>query len=278
MSFRSLNLSTRTKYLTSVTSFLGVDYSTQKFKVSENHAIDILNFIYKDNLIQKREGTTEIFKMEATHYIPLPFDSMIQNREIEYKTNTTNFNGLWTFIGEDKKLHVIAHVGKLLYEIKNIDTDLMTIEPIKSSNTPENDGVYDYYYCYEFLDYKSSAFIGANRFYFLGGNKFMCLRFLSDGSYIFYPIENHEDTYIPTTTISITYADSLVPQRAGLDKVNLMTMWRKNELLSGSLKSEEAKSKTDYFDYTLDSPLICKNETKDMADFSMSIEERGTIE
>lgn len=267
MAFKSVNLTSRTRYMTGVSNFSGVDYATQRFKVSPDRAIDILNFIYKDGVIQKRQGIEELFQIKPTYYIPIG--------GTEYKKNDVNFNGIWTITGEDEKLHVIAHIGKLLYEIKNIDTDSIEISLITKTNTPV---VYDgnmYYYTYEFENYKSSAFVGAGRLYFLGGNKFMCLKFLSKGIDI-YPIEDHPETFIPTTTTSITYKNSAISGRASLDKVNLLTQWRKNELLSGTLKNENDKTKSDYYDYTLDSPLITDKE-ENMSEILITLDERGTI-
>ena len=65
---------------------------------------------------------------------------------------------------------------------------------------------------------------------------------------------------------------------ANLDNVNLLNVLRKNELISGIGKNEDEKTKTDYYDYTLNAPLICKNKARDMANFSMLIKERGKIE
>ena len=68
------------------------------------------------------------------------------------------------------------------------------------------------------------------------------MRFLKDqyGESViqFFPVENSLLTPIPTTSISITYKNSIVSGRAQLDKANLLTMWRKNKMLSGTSKNE----------------------------------------
>lgn len=267
MAFKSLSLSSRRRYITGISNFSGLDYSTQRFKVDPNHSIDMNNFIYKDGVIQKRQGFEELYSIKPTLYISLGTN--------EFKTNTTTFNGLWAITGEDKQMHVVAHIGRLLYEIKNIEDDEIEIALIGNGIQALRDGNI-YSYAYEFEDYKSSLFVGANRGYFLGGNKFMCLRFLENEIKL-YPIENHQETYIPTTTVSITYENSLIGNRSSLDHVNLLTQWRKNEMMSGTLKNEDSITQTDFFDYTLDSPLIYQQES-DMKDFLILIEERGTIE
>lgn len=282
MAFQPLNLTVSKRYLTAISNFNGVDYATQRFLASQDRAIDIKNFIYKDGVIQKRQGYEEIYKLTPTYYIPLNFDGN-KKEEIEYKTNTVNFNGIWQFIAEDNQLHVIAHVGKLLYEIKNYNNENISFEPISNLDIKESEihNSYNYFYLFEFEDYKSNAFVGGNRLYFLGGNKYMCLRFVKNAfneiETQFYAIENHEKTYIPTTTISITYTNSSSANRSGLDNVNLLNKWRKNELISGTIKNEDDKSQTDFFEYLLDSPLVYEKET-DMDDFLIILENRGTIE
>lgn len=252
----------------SIINFKGVDYASQRFNVASYHAIDINNFIYRDGVTQKRFGTEQLIQIEPMFYIPLSFNEGV-GLENEYKVNTTNVNGLWHFRAEDGKEHIIAHIGKLLYEV----VDFKSLKVLGDDKTFTYNGNI-YHYAYEFEDYKSSAFVGANRFYFLGGNKYMILRFLSDGSYRFDLAE--KDSYIPTTTISITYKNSTVAGRQSLDKVNLLNRFRKNECLSGTIKREDEKTKTDFYDYTLDAPLITKS-IKDYSDILITISERGTI-
>ncbi|MCK9235199.1 MAG: hypothetical protein M0Q41_10735 [Bacteroidales bacterium] len=274
MAFKPLSIATKNRRITAITNFSGVDYATQRFKVSQNRAIDILNFIYKDGVIQKRRGIEELFHVENTHYIPVDFVKGILETDV-YSENTTNFNGIWSFVGEDKKEHLVAHIGKLLYEIKNIGQHNMSISPIRfGTNIVIFEGN-TYVYAYEFLDYKSSAFVGANKLYFLGGNKYMCLRFL-DGAPLLSPVENGVNTYVPTTTISITYEGSAFANRASLDKVNMLSKLRKNELLSGTQKVDNAIVTSKNFEYILDAPIV--SETKqDLADILIVLEEGGTI-
>lgn len=279
-SFRHYNLNQASRKTLSIESFGGVDYSTQRFLIANNHAIDLLNYIYKDGVIQKRNGIEEIYKVNPYKYLVKSFDNEDSN---EVKVNDVNVNGIWKFKAEDEKIHVVAHIGKLLYEITNIDNEKIEMFPIIYENKlVQGDDNLSYYRCYEFENYKSSAFVGGNKLWFLGGNKFMCLRFLKDNldttSVFLFPVENSDATPIPTTAISITYKNSIVNRRAALDKVNLLTMWRKNKMISGTSKNEDEKTKTEFFEYILDAPIVCKNKKKDMANFSLTIEERGTIE
>ena len=280
-SFKHYDLSQSTRKNLTISKFGGVDYSTPRFLVDSSRAIDLLNYIYKNGIVQKRNGIEEIYHVKSFKYIKKDFDDGFVDDVV--KENGVNFNGLWKFVAEDGKEHFIAHVGKLLYEIKDFNTSQMEMLPIifNKNSVKGNDGLY-YSRCYEFLDNKSFAFVGGNKFWFLGGNKYMCLRFLKDqyGESViqFFPVENSLLTPIPTTSISITYKNSIVSGRAQLDKANLLTMWRKNKMLSGTSKNETEKTKTTFYEYTLDAPLICKDTKKDMANFSLIIEERGTID
>lgn len=276
--FKHYDLSQATRQSLTVSRFGGVDKTNDKFLVSDHRAIDSLNYIYKNGYICKRNGLEEKYKINEFHYINKPFNNIDGSNEV--LSNTTNFNGIWKFVAEDGQEHIIAHVGKILFEVLNIESSNIELSPIASKTVEGEDGLY-YHQCYEFLDQKSNAFVGGNKLWFLGGNKYMCLRFLSDGSgntiTYFFEVEDSEFTPIPITTTSIVYKNSIASGRLSLDKVNLMTQWRKNKLLSGTTKDEDENTKVSFYDYTLDAPLICKNGRKDMANFSISIEEMGVI-
>lgn len=275
MSIRKYDLNPRQKYTKEIKKFLGVDYSTQKFLVGDGRAIDSLNFIYKNGVVQKRNGFTEIYKIKPTKYIPVDFDGL---SPLELEENKVNFNGIWSMVFEDGKRHIIAHIGNLLYEVKNIENKNIEFEPIYYSDEEVYlNGEY-LHKAYKYEDYKSSAFPGGNKLWFLGGNKFMVIRFINNYGVLVEPVENNSSTPIPVTTISITYQNAIAGTRASLDNVNLLQMLRKNKLISGVGKNEDDKTKTDYYDYTLDSPLVVKNEFKDMSKFKLIIEERGVIE
>lgn len=279
--FRHYSLNQANRHQVEIKSFLGVDYSTQKFLVADGHAIDLKNYIYKDGVIQKRNGIEQIILIRDFSYIPADFDNQTSPLVKEIHSNEENkaINGMWKFEAEDGKEHIVAHIGKLMYEIKNIDNDFIEANPITTGQANVDGEIH--YLAYEFEDYKSFAVVGGKKLWFLGGNKYMCLRFISDNEIIsktmFFALEDSDHTPIPTTTISITYKNSIVNRRMGLDNINLLTMWRKNKLISGTSKAEDEKTKTTFFEYTLDAPLIVKNR-KDMANIEITIEEQGDIE
>lgn len=58
--FTSLRTSTSSRKTYNIGGFRGVDYSSPTFEVNENRAIDILNFVRKDNVLEKREGLNHL--------------------------------------------------------------------------------------------------------------------------------------------------------------------------------------------------------------------------
>ena len=247
------NLTQAKRNTQSIASFGGVDFSSQKFNVASHRAIDIKNFIYKDGVVQKRNGYEQVFTVRPIKYVALG--------TTEEKTNPCNINSIWRFKAEDNEYHIIAHIGCLLFEVKNIGTKDMSVEPLFEKIENSN------YVVYEFENYKSQAFVGANRLWFLGGNKFMCLRFTEKGKEPrLFPVKNHindsdkaETTFIPTTSIGVTYKNALTSATSGLDFPNKLTMWRENRLITGVGKEEDKNIETKYFEYTLDGRFMIPN-------------------
>lgn len=244
-----------------IAQFGGVDFSSQKFNVATNHAIDMQNFIYKDGIVQKRSGYEQIALIEPKEFVERDFSTGEAVENAEIITNPVDFNGIWNFKAEDGEQHIVAHIGYLLYEIKNINSNKITVEPLSQDSASALNR--DLLYKYE--NYKSSAFVGANRLWFLGGNKYMCIRFKKDGTKSIYPVSNKysgdetEISFVPTTTIGITYTNARVNGRQGYDYPNKLNMFRRNRLLSGVGKDETAETQTKYFEYELDSPLLTPN-------------------
>lgn len=278
--FRHYSLSQAKRHQIDVKSFLGVDYSTQKFLIPDGHAIDLKNYIYKNGVMQKRNGVEQIILIKDFSYISARFDEPSTPLEYDIKTNEHNktINGMWQFEAEDGKVHIVAHIGKLMYEITDIDNEFIEAKPITLGTATVNGELH--YLVFEFEDYQSFAVVGGKKLWFLGGNKYMCLRFVEETPNVsevrFFALEDSDHTPIPVTTISITCKNSIVNKRQSLDNVNLLTMWRKNKLISGTEKQEDDKTRTVFYEYTLDAPLITKD-AKDMANISVTIEEQGDI-
>lgn len=285
--FKARNVRAKQRNVLHVNSFGGVDYSPHRFNIKPHRAIDLKNFYYKDGVIQKRQGYETLFKVAAIDYYRKPFANEPETiTETSFK-NDINFNGMWKFKAKDEKEHYIAHIGKLLFEIKNINNDEnLIITPLATEKKEGLPRVYEY------ENYKSVAFVGDNKLWFLGGNKFMVLTFAKDTSnLIIEPVDESMETYIPNTTAAITYNDAdIAGVRYNNEFPNLLTMWRTNTLLSGVGKQESLQQRSEYFEYVLDAPIRTKNlkdelEKKQLSDATkkalsgirITIKERGEM-
>jgi len=240
------------KKVLEIAKFLGVDYNPAQLQVSKDHATDILNIIYKDRVNQKRKGWEQIAKVtNVIYYVKI-------GNQYFMKRNTTNFNGFYYLIGKDGLIYYIAHIGKILFQVTNIGIGHNFIDvqfkPLTKRIAARDVAV-------ELEDYKSSAFLGDKKLYILGGNKLFTLT-ANNGVFTLDEVEDSEDTYVPVTTIGITYKDSPVSGMTALDDVNLMTQWRRNKLVSGTYIDDGVSVRTTRFwDYELDTNVHCKNAT-----------------
>lgn len=244
-----------------INKFMGVDYGLAQLQVADYHAVDLQNIIFKDRVNQKRHGWQQLAKMSNTTYYVEKEDGTYEQRN-----NTYNFNGIWSFVGEDNQVYVVAHIGKLLYKITGIGKDMnflnCNIELVATSKV-YNGVIINV--AKELEDYKSQAFYGNKRLYILGGNKYYVLRGLNSNLTL-KEVEDDENTYIPVTTIGIVAANSLssgessLGHATSLDDVNLMTQYRKNKLVTGMPIASEVK-KTRYNDYELDTCINPKKNT-----------------
>lgn len=241
------------RYARPTTFTKGLDKASGPFEADPARALDELNYVYRDGKVQKRFGANQLLSVTGTLYRAVGFDGTAG----AYKTNNGHFNGLWRFKAEDGANHLIAHVGKLLYEI---DEATWEATPFTVGPDVAHEGR-TYRQCHEFEDYKSCAVIGNNALYFLGGNKLMKLRFPSAGTSSLAPVAESAGTYVPTTTASITYKNAYASGRTELDLANLMTQWRKNLLLSGvGVDSGKAIKEADVgYVYQLDAPIVGKS-------------------
>lgn len=200
----------------------GLDKRSLPFEGDPSRSSDSLNYVYRDGAVRKRHG-----------FLPL------------VDSNIGKVNGIWSFKDSFGKKHIISHIGLCLVELLGLDTDEPYAEMLDS---PYNG---------QFEDYKSTAIIGDNKLYWLGGNShFMVLEYFADGSHSLTELSESKDVYIPTTTIGITDEESNVSQRSSLDDVNLVSQWRWNEIVG---RFEDKVDGSDFV-YELDSPVVLKKE------------------
>lgn len=254
--FRHYDLDFDSHKVFSINSFKGVDFRPAQLLVDKEHATDILNIIYKDKVNQKRTGWEQLAKVEPYQYY------VMENGTPISRVNTTNFNGIWRFIGEDYRTYTFAHIGKLIYLVKSIGKSFSFLDiKLQPLTQTVRIGLEEYNTCVELSDKKVMAFVNNKRLYILGGNKMYVIK-TTNGKIKLTAVEDDEDTYVPTTTIGVTYADSSVPNRALLDDVNLMTQMRKNGLVSGTFVDDGVSLRTTRFwDWELDASVRAKQAT-----------------
>lgn len=206
--------------------FRGVDYQEAETNLADSNAREILNIIYKDGINQTRDAWEQVAKADA------------------------RVNAVIRFKAEDGYEHTIAHIGNYLYEIFRIGRYYTFLQPffVQISETKLN-------------NYRSLMVTSGKRLYILGGNKYYLLRITLEG-YELVEVEDSKYTYIPTTTIGITYTDSPISGITALDDVNLMTQWRKNKLVSGTYIDNGTDIRTTRFwQWDLDTSIKSKSKT-----------------
>ncbi len=225
-----------------VSAFKGVDWRASQLDVADCNATSMVNLVHKDGVIQTRLGFETVAQCSA------------------------RINGLWKFVAEDGAFHVVAHVGTHLYEVKRLGSSYSFLKPtfIAIDDTVVLE------------DYRSQAFVGANRLYVLGGTKYLMVR-ISGNSRTLKEVEDADETYVPVTTIGITYADSPVSGSSALDDVNMMTQWRKNKLVSGTYVDDGVTVRTTRFwDWTLDTSVKPKEAT-DLNDMEVVVSQLRAV-
>lgn len=256
----------------------GIDKASLPFEASPARALDALNYLYRDGKVQKRYGVNHLLNVEETKY----YATIGVGAEVQ--TNATDFNGLWRFKAEDGAYHMVAHIGKLLYEVVKDDKDDYSLYLFSYGRYLPIGGHTARPRCYELENFKSTAVIGNRSLYVFGGKKLLRVRFVTNAqatsgySMSCVPVTKDESTYIPTTSISITYRNAKASGRASLDQANLMTPWRKNLLLSGvGIDKDNALVYDDSsigYVYQLDGPIVGKALEDDVSNIRVKITRR----
>lgn len=274
-----------TRYKKAVATFGGVDYASQRFQVSESRAINQLNFIWRDGIVQKRHGYRQVAKFRALKYRDSAFGDGTT------KTNGTAVKGMWRLrfkneMSGEYRDFLFAFVGRLLGLVvaDGEHYDFLPFGGSSEGGYHDSDSIYN---TIEFEDLDQPfGFFGDNRFWFLGGNHYVAVKWANPGSsgygaeeFLMEEVSESEDAYVPTTTSGITYTNAVAGQRVTLEPTNLLQRFRKNELLSGQGKDEEGVAASDRvkgFEYVLDSPIIVKDEG-DMERARVSLKTAGRV-
>lgn len=263
--FSSANTGTSRRYECKV-AFRGVDLTSPRFQVSQDRAIDALNYVWDKGCLRKRHGLKEPFgKAPLIWYSPVnewAGDGSHISTDEEY----TGTSGAYRTNAEDSSVHdlwslgdvLIIHKGRVLFWIKNgYHTFVWKPKPISAKNTSLINSS-TAYYLYEVPDEKLSAFVGGGKLWLLTGNKFYVLERTKTGVKMSV-VANSDMCYAPTTTIGIVQSGSSIGDtRQTYESANLLSEWRINGLVGGIKNADE---NTKGYTYTLDSPIIAHDES-----------------
>lgn len=228
----STDVSLKERLTLQLGDFKGVDFSSSPLRVATNRATDMKNFISEYGVNRKRNGWNELIRIKDS------------------QGNDLKINGIFNYQNGNVK-KTIVHAGKKFFILNyNTSTKEYSVTDITNSSTYTEAAVVSSY----IKDQRSQCFISKGRLYIIGCGDFLVYGTWNNGtSYELRRVFNNEDTYIPTTTISIDNdAATDDTNRATLDDINLLTNKRINQLLG-----VDAVNKT----YTLDSGEIDANST-----------------
>ena len=205
------NISLKERRQLKLTDFKGVDFSSSPLNVQQNRASDMSNFINEYGVNRKRRGWNELFRIEGK-----------------------SINGIFYYSQKNRK-DIIVHAGNRFYRVIGGKGDYSI-----TNITPKIDGKE-----IELSNTRSQAFFGKGKMYIIGCGDYLVYGSWNNGeNYELRRVYDNEDTYIPTTTISIdddsvTKDDDSVTkdEKASLDDVNCLSPWRKNQLLGTSSSS-----------------------------------------
>lgn len=241
----------------SLTGFRGIDFSPAQLNILNTHAIDAQNIVFREGVNQKRFGYEQIYKAE-------PYSYYVENGDGTYtqKSNPVNINGVYKYVGEDNKYHILVHIGNLLFSATRMGKAFSFLElKLTCIERKVTESLVTYNLPVEIGNVKSQGFVQNKRLYLLTGKKFYVVK-IRNNKLTIREVEDDDDTYIPKTTTGITYADSPVPNATPLDDVNLMHSFRRNGLVSGTFIDTGSNIRsTRFWDYQLDTSVEPKIET-----------------
>lgn len=216
--------------------FKGVDFSSSPLRVRSNRASNMRNFINEYGVNKKRNGWNELFHIEDAEGVMQPI------------------NGIFQYVkGTHKDL--LVHAGKRIYKITHANgeysyTDITLSSTLTKAKVKPT----------LLTSTRSQAFFNKGKCYIVGCGDFLVYGSWDNGqTYELRRVANNEDTYIPTTTISIDDDTNETDIRSTMEDVNLLSSLRKNQLLGRAFKeadAEKGQAAETSLTWTLDSGII----------------------
>lgn len=239
------NISLKDRRTLQLSDFKGVDFSSSALSVRRDRASNMRNFINEYGVNKKRNGWNELIK-------------------IKYDGEYQRINGIFEYVNGSRR-EVLVHAGKRFYRLLN-NGGKYSVEDITLTSTYLAAKVDTN----KIKDQRSQAFFNKGRAYIIGCGDYLVYGTWNGGeSYELRRVANNEDTYIPTTTISIDNDEVSDDTRGSLDDVNCLSSKRINQLLG---TSETGKT------WTLDSGSIDTNTTVDIELQTMREETAVTVQ
>ena len=214
----STNISLKNRSELTFDGFLGADFSSSPLKVKQNRASKMQNFINEYGVNKKRNGWYELFRIKNPDGEPQEINGIFP-----YKHNEHDI----------LLVHAGTHIYKVVFDAQNAE---YTYSDVTLSSTYEPAKVDSQ----RIKNQRSQAFVNKGKCYIVGCGDFLVYGTWNEGeSYELRRVANNEDTYIPTTTVSID-PDSVEndTNRASLDAVNLLSSKRINKLLGSSTANQ----------------------------------------
>lgn len=230
--FKQLNaggLSSKQEHTLQIDGMRGVDLTNSPLFVNKHRASAMSNFIMENNVIQKRNGWTELAQLAGpiNGYWQLETSSLVDG---VYTTEKHNI-----FLCGDRFYTVDL---ESIHKMQDGNFSKPTITPITMNNIQvENEVAY--------------GVVHGEKLYVLCGT-FVVITKNQQGSLEATRVQDSEDVFIPTTTTSIGTTNNTVINRKSYDDINMLTKWRYNSLIGDN---EEHESQT--YQFILDG--ICTN-------------------
>lgn len=222
------NVSLKERRELTMSDFRGVDFSSSPFKVNVNRASFAKNFITDYGTNVKRNGWHQEIQILSDGK-PQPI------------------NGIFEYYEGEQRIFLV-HAGKRFFRVMK-DGDGYSVRDITETGTYEPAKIQTN----RLKSARSQCFRQKNRAYIIGCGDYLVYGSWDEGkTYELRRVADNEDTYIPTTTISIDCSDVADDVRASLDDVNLLSSYRINRLLG---------KKTSYGEWTLDAGTIDEEST-----------------
>ena len=204
------NITLKNRRTLTLGNFKGVDFSSSPLSVRSDRASNMRNFINEYGVNKKRNGWNELLK-------------------IKHGGVAQRINGIFEYVNGDRR-EMLVHAGKRFYRLTKSDGKY-SYQDITLSST------YAPAKCDVGLlkDQRSQAFFNKGKAYIIGCGDYLVYGTWNDGgSYELRRVANNEDTYIPTTTISIDPDDVMDDTRGSLDDINCLSRKRINQLLGSA--------------------------------------------